>query len=105
MGKRRASRPAQQELRTLHGSFPDDQIDLHGLTEWEAEDQVRMFVERWARAQPGAVLRIVTGKGAGSRGAPVLRPRVLELLQRDLASRIDDWAVDSGGGAYLVRVK
>jgi DNA-nicking Smr family endonuclease len=105
LGKRRPGRPAQQELRTLHGAFPDEELDLHGLTAREAEFRVRAFVDRWARSQPGAVLRIVTGKGAGSAGVPVLRPLVLDLLNDELALRVAEWAVDSGGGAYLVRVR
>ncbi len=105
MGKRRPGKPAPQKIRTLHGSFPDDELDLHGLKAFEAERRVRHFVDRWARTQPGAILRIVTGKGAGSAGTPVLRTLVLEMLNDELSAQVEDWAGDAGGGAYLVRVR
>ncbi len=106
MAKRRKIPVVQPDpIRTLHGSIPLESLDLHGLRADDAERRVRGFLDAWSRRDPGAVVRIVTGKGARSAGAPVLRERVLELLTHTLADRVDDWAVDSGGGAYLVRVR
>jgi DNA-nicking Smr family endonuclease len=106
VGKRRKIPVVQPDpIRTLHGTLPMDELDLHGLNADQAERRLRGFLEGWARQEPGAVVRIVTGKGARSQGAPVLRTRVLELLQGELARQVEDWAVDQGGGAYLVRVR
>jgi len=106
MGKRRKIPMVQPDpVRTLHGSIPVESLDLHGLHADAAESRVRSFVEAWSRRESGAILRIITGKGARSEGAPVLRARVLELLTGDLAPRIDDWAGEVGGGSYLVRVR
>jgi DNA-nicking Smr family endonuclease len=92
-------------IRTLHGAIPAESLDLHGLFADAAERRVRGFIEAWARREPGAVVRIVTGKGARSTGAPVLRTLVHDLLTGALRTSVDDWAVDQGGGAYLVRVR
>jgi DNA-nicking Smr family endonuclease len=92
-------------VRTLHGSIAVETLDLHGLRAEAAERRVRGFLEAWSRREPGAVVRIVTGKGARSEGAPVLRTLVLELLTGALAAQVEDWAGEVGGGAYLVRVR
>jgi DNA-nicking Smr family endonuclease len=92
-------------IPTLHGSIPVESLDLHGLRADQAERRVRSFLDGWARREPGAVVRVVTGKGARSAGPPVIRDRVLALLTDELSHRVADWAVDSGGGAYLVRVR
>ncbi len=106
MGKRRRIPVVQPDpIRTLHGTIPVEVLDLHGLFADVAERRVRGFIEAWSRREPGAVVRIVTGKGARSEGAPVLRALVLDLLTGALSNAVDEWAVDQGGGAYLVRVR
>jgi len=105
MGRRREAKPSEQKIRTLHGSYPDDELDLHGLGADDAEFRVRAFIDRWARTQPGAVLRIITGKGKGSGGTPVLRTRVHALLMDDLAPVVEEWAGEPGAGSFLVRVR
>jgi DNA-nicking Smr family endonuclease len=92
-------------VRTLHGSLPADTLDLHGLTADQGERRVREFVEAWRGRQPGAVLRIITGKGLHSEDAPVLLGRVRELLAGPLSGRVDDFVLEMGGGSYLVRVR
>ena len=47
----------------------------------------------------------MTGKGARSSGAPLIRDMVLDALNGWLAHSVADWSIDVGAGAYLVRVK
>jgi hypothetical protein len=106
MGKRRKIPVVQPDpVRSLLGTRPDAELDLHGRVAREAEGAVRRMVETWSRRQPGAVIRIITGRGANSQGAPVLRGLVLDLLNGDLAPRIEQWNVEVGGGSYLVQVR
>jgi DNA-nicking Smr family endonuclease len=106
VGKRRKIPVVQPDaVRTLHGTIPAATVDLHGLTGDQGERRVRDFVEMWRSRKPGAVLRIVTGKGLRSEGAPVLRERVRELLTGPLAGQVDDFVLETGGGSYLVRVR
>jgi DNA-nicking Smr family endonuclease len=106
MGKRRKIPVVQPDpVRTLHGSFPADTLDLHGLTADQGERKVRHFLEVWHRREKGAVVRIITGKGVRSEGAPVLLGRVRELLSGPLSDRVDEFVVETGGGSYLVRVR
>ncbi len=80
-------------------------LDLHGRTADEARALVRAFVTAEARRTPGAVLHVITGKGRGSAGAPVLRGVVAALLKGELAPRVADWARDVDEGGFLVRVR
>lgn len=80
-------------------------LDLHGFTGAEASAAVRSFFETWRRRQPGAVVHIITGKGKGSAGAPVLRDLVKTLLKEDLREFVTEWARDDAEGGYKVRVR
>ena len=51
------------------------------------------------------MVRVITGRGNRSPGGPVLRPLVRELLDGRLAPVVEDYVVESGGGAYLIRVR
>ncbi len=105
MGKRRVSQPEPSDPRSsLHGALVADERDLHQMTADEAEQQLRWFLERWCRQNPGAVVRVITGKGTRSSGAPVLKPLVRQLLDGPLAGLVEDYVVESGGGAYLIRL-
>jgi DNA-nicking Smr family endonuclease len=105
MGKRRETRHSDATPRTLHSEIVVDRVDLHGLTTEQAERRLEMFLDRVALSAPGKVVRVVTGRGAGSAGRPVLQEVVRVALTSWLRHRVADWAVDVGGGAYLVRVK
>ncbi len=105
MGRRRDRRPEPSTPATLHGAVVADRLDLHGLTAAVAERRLEMFLDRVAVTAPGEVVRVITGRGAGSAGQPVLQQVVRDALNGWLAHRVADWAVDVGGGAYLVRVK
>lgn len=80
-------------------------LDLHGRTAEEARELVRGFLTALARRAPGAVVHIVTGKGRGSAGRPVLRGVVAALLKGELAPRVADWSRDVDDGGFLVRVR
>lgn len=66
---------------------------------------VRRFIETMGRRAPGAVVHVITGKGKGSAGRPVLRGAVAALLRGELAPRIADWSRDVDEGGFLVRVR
>lgn len=91
--------------QTLHTERVVDELDLHGDTADEAETRLEMFLDRVAATAPGEVVRVITGRGAGSAGPPVLQGVVRDALNGWLADRVAEWAVDIGGGAYLVRVR
>lgn len=80
------------------------ELDLHGFTVEGASRRLESFLETQAVRAPGKVVRVITGRGTGSSGAPVVQQRVRELITGDLAHRVADWAVDVGGGAYLLRI-
>jgi DNA-nicking Smr family endonuclease len=80
-------------------------LDLHGCTAAEARRLVRSFVESAARRAPGAVVHVITGRGKGSPGRPVVRGAVAELLRGELAPRVADWSRDVDEGGFLVRVR
>jgi DNA-nicking Smr family endonuclease len=91
--------------RSLHSAIVVETLDLHGYTADEAERRLEMFFDRIVASSPGAVVRIITGRGVGSAGKPVLQGAVRDALNGWLRDRVDEWAVDVGSGAYLVRVK
>jgi DNA-nicking Smr family endonuclease len=80
-------------------------LDLHGCTAEEARGLVRSFIETAARRTPGAVLHVVTGRGRGSPGRPVLRGAVGTMLRGELAPRVADWSRDVDDGGFLVRLR
>lgn len=105
MGKRRDVRPEPSTPRTLHTERVVEVLDLHGFTADQAERRLEMFLDRLAVTSGGDVVRVITGRGAGSPGKPVLQGLVRDALTGWLAHRVADWAVDMGGGAYLVRLE
>ena len=79
-------------------------LDLHGLT----ADEARLRAEGWLRARAAAGERtvvVVTGSGTHSRGLPVLRPEIEDLLQGLRGSTVDSFEPTDGGGAFRVRLR
>ena len=77
MGKRRIPEIASTEhVRSLLAKPIEDKLDLHNRDAAGAESQLQMFLERLARMRPGIVVRVITGRGNRSEGAPVLQPLV-----------------------------
>lgn len=81
------------------------ELDLHGYTADGAERRLEAFLDTQAVSTPDEVVRVITGRGTRSGGPPVLQGVVRDALTGPLAHRVADWAVDIGGGAYLVRVR
>lgn len=110
MGKRRPAKVAPPQLpETLLGAFPDHTVDLHGMTAAQAERRVDNLLATWAKRQPGAVLKIITGLGNRSQDGPVLLHAVEDYLRDELSlgreRRITDMARAAGGGGWVVRVR
>jgi DNA-nicking Smr family endonuclease len=106
LGKRGKSRhPAFDASDPLLDGPVAATLDLHGMTGAAASAAVRSFLEMWRRRQPGAVVHIITGKGRGSAGAPVLRGLVKTLLQGELRQFVAEWSRDEAEGGYKVSVR
>jgi DNA-nicking Smr family endonuclease len=80
-----------------------DTLDLHGMTATEAEPAVRAFLQRCRRRTPGGLVHIITGRGRGSPGRPVLKSRVKTMLKAG-GLPAAAWGEDLNGGGYLVRL-
>lgn len=66
--------------RLRRGKMPiEGKLDLHGLTQVQAQDRLEGFVLNAVAAGKRHLL-VITGKGAGSGGQGVLRKRVPEWL-------------------------
>lgn len=105
MGRRRPAAPLPSTPSdTLHGALVDEEVDLHGLREYQALHRVDGLLDRWCRSRPGAVIRIITGKGTRSASGPVLLGAVEEALRDELGGRVADLTLDAGGGGWMVRV-
>jgi DNA-nicking Smr family endonuclease len=81
-------------------------FDLHGQTVLEAVANAERFLRAQARARPGAVVRLITGRGRSGGGAPV-RTRVRTLLRqlRDSGALVLDFTLEAGEGSFLVRLR
>ncbi len=80
-------------------------LDLHGFQASEVSLALETFLTSWRRRDEGGVVHIITGKGKGSPGRPVLQPRVRRLLSEDYNERIDWFEQDDSGGGFLVKLK
>ncbi|PYP02288.1 MAG: hypothetical protein DMD25_06640 [Gemmatimonadetes bacterium] len=106
MSKRtRGRHPAFDARDPLLDARAEAELDLHGFGAIEARSAVRAFLESWRRRKARAVVQIVTGKGKGSAGGPVLRGLVKTLLQGELRGLVAEWGLDDGEGGYRVRVR
>lgn len=84
---------------------PDALFDLHGQSVVEAVTNAERFLRTQARVRPGAVVRVITGRGKAGGGAPI-RTRVRGLLLRLKESRtvVRDYVLEDSEGSYLVRL-
>ena len=84
---------------------PDAVFDLHGQSVLEAVANAERFLRAQARARPGGVVRLITGRGRSGGGAPI-RTRVRGLLRRlkDSGSVVRDYVLEDTEGSYLVRL-
>lgn len=89
----------------LLDATPAATLDLHGDTAVEAERRVRDFIRTQARIAGGKVIHVITGRGRGSRGRPVLPGVVRKVLGGDVARFVQDWDKDLDEAGYLIRLK
>ena len=89
----------------LLDATPRATLDLHGDTALAAERRVRDFVRTHARISRGQVLHVITGKGRGSAGRPVLPGAVRRVLAGDVSAFIEEWDKDLDEAGFLIRLK
>jgi len=80
-------------------------LDLHGFPAGEVEAALKAFLETWKTRAPGAVVHVITGRGRGSKGAPILRPLVRRVLRNLPAGTIREFALTANEGGYRVRLQ
>jgi DNA-nicking Smr family endonuclease len=80
--------------------------DLHGQTVLDAGTNAERFLRTQAKARPGGIVRLITGRGKSGGGAPI-RTRVRSLLRtmRDDGRVVRDYMLEDGDGSFLVRLR
>ena len=96
---------ARQPRFSSHDALLDGKagatLDLHGRTETEA----RAAFEKFVKSSSGKLVHVITGKGKGSPGQPVLKNLVRSMLKGSLAPLVKDWALDAGEGGYRILIR
>jgi DNA-nicking Smr family endonuclease len=88
----------------LLDATPVATLDLHGDTALDAERRVRDFIVTQSRIAKGQVVHIITGRGLGSRGKPVLPGAVRKALKGEAARFIQEFDRDLDDSGFLVRL-
>lgn len=85
--------------------IPDATFDLHGQSVLEAATNADRFLRAQAKARPGGIVRLITGRGRAGAGSPV-RTRVRSLLRtlKDSGRVVRDYMLEDTDGSYLVRL-
>ena len=86
-------------------SRPVAVLDLHHYAASEVEAATCSFILTWQKRASGSVVHIVTGKGRRSGAAPVLKPRVRQILKTKLQAAVQDWTRDVDDGGFLVLLR
>ncbi len=81
-----------------------DTLDLHGMSADHAERRLLLFFQRHGASSRGRVVHVITGKGSGSQGPPVLPGLVREILMYDLRTTVSEFGGLPGGGGFAVRI-
>ncbi len=84
---------ASPRLRKLLKSgklLPEAELDLHGLDRVRAREKVAYFLENCVYQGKKGVL-LITGRGQGSTGEPVLRQEIESFLTREAGLWVLDW--------------
>ncbi len=106
MARKKRRAPRYEPFDPLLDAEPAAVLDLHGFTAAEAERAVRNFITTWQGRAGGRVVHIITGRGRGSRGRPVLRGAVKRFLAAgDVARFVAEVQLDLDDGGYLVRLR
>ncbi len=108
MSKRRKRRPEEPTtpppaltgIAQLLSEMEVATLDLHGYAADQARLRVQDFLTTHSRITAGSVVHIITGKGTG-----VLLELVRDMLSKEAASNVDEYAGMLGGGGWVVRVK
>ena len=81
-------------------------FDLHGQSVLEAEQNAARFLASQRKARPGAVVRLITGRGRGSGGPSPIRTRVRTLLrqEKEAGRLVRDFVLEESEGSFLVRL-
>lgn len=81
-------------------------FDLHGQTVSEAAANAERFLRAQAKARPGCVVRLITGRGRAGGGAPI-RTRVRTLLRalRAEGKVVRDFVLEDSEGSFSVRLE
>jgi DNA-nicking Smr family endonuclease len=84
---------------------PDATFDLHGQAVLEAAVNAERFLRAQARARPGGIVRLITGRGRAGGGAPI-RTRVRGLLRtlKESGRVVRDYTLEETEGSYLIRL-
>ena len=105
---RRASVGRRNMRKLSRGGYAvQEEIDLHGMTQDEAREHLREFINRCSAAGKTCV-RVVHGKGLGSgHTGPVLKPAVNRWLRRwdPVLAFVSTPRVDGGTGAVYVLLR
>jgi len=104
MKRKRRGGPIRDPFETLDGTVTAT-LDLHGFTASQARDAAVAFLQHESRHRPGSLVHLVTGKGRGSAGGPVLLPRIRSLLRTGEVACIASWGADLDGGGFLIRLR
>ena len=110
MGRKKRNRnPGGTSAFGGHDALLDAQpvatLDLHGDVAFEAERRVRDFIRTHARISRGKVVHVITGRGRGSAGRPVLPGVVRRVLaEEDVARLVAEHDRDLDEAGYLIRM-
>lgn len=100
--RRNRRRPTSDPFDPLDGPVAET-LDLHGFRASEAREQLPPYLATARKRNPGGVIHIITGKGRGSPGHPVLKTVVRTLLRSGAIAGVREWNTDSAGGGFLIR--
>ena len=81
----------------------EDVLDLHGLTDYEAEFAVLDFLKN-SRDSGFRVVKIITGKGLHSAHEPVMKKITREILREQNLVYTTAKIQDGGTGAFVIRL-
>ncbi len=85
---------------------PAATFDLHGQRVLEAATNAERFLRAQVRARPGAVVRLITGRGRAGGGAPIrTRTRTLLRRLRDEGGVVREFLLEDGEGSFLVLLR
>lgn len=80
----------------------DAEIDLHGMTYYEAEDAVLIFLKN-SRYSGFKNIKIITGKGNHSSNKPVLKNITRQILLQENIKFTTGKIQDGGSGVFIVK--